>query len=107
MIQFAAHIGKGRSRSGYGGNTPRLTFYITYRLLLFRWYICPMVTTQQISPEQFRARRILAGHKQESLACALGCTRVTINNFERGRTQRILVAKWDDVRRELRLDQAA
>jgi DNA-binding XRE family transcriptional regulator len=60
-----------------------------------------------ISREQFRARRLLADHKQESLAAALGCTRETIQNFESGRTSRMYVVDWAALARELRLDQAA
>lgn len=56
-----------------------------------------------ISPEAFKARRILSGHKQESLARALGCSRSTIRNFERRRVESLYSVRWEDLARELRL----
>lgn len=58
-----------------------------------------------LTPEQFRARRLLAGHKQESLARALRCTTKTIRNYEKGKVKRLYSVRWEDVRRELKLDQ--
>jgi transcriptional regulator with XRE-family HTH domain len=66
-----------------------------------------MVDARRISPEAFRARRILSGHKQESLARALGCSRATVSNFERKRVDSLYSVRWDDLARELGLDKVA
>jgi len=66
-----------------------------------------MVNARMISPEVFRARRILAGHKQESLARALRCSRSTIRNFERRRVASLYSVQWDDLARELQLPNKA
>lgn len=62
-----------------------------------------MVTTRDISPEDFRSKRILANHKQRSLANALKCSRATIQNFESGTTQKLYSVNWEDLARELRI----
>lgn len=64
-----------------------------------------MVSTTNIAPEVFKARRILAGHKQESLARALGCSRASIQNFERRRVSSLYSVQWEDVKRELGIKQ--
>lgn len=71
------------------------------------WYIWVMVDSRMIAPEVFKAQRILAGHKQESLARALGCSRSTIRNFERSRVKALYSVRWDDLARELHLAKAA
>lgn len=65
------------------------------------------MNTRTLPPDVFRAKRILAGHKQESLARALGCSTGTIRNYERGRTRVIYSIRPGDLARELRLDQVA
>lgn len=65
-----------------------------------------MVTSNMISPDAFRARRILAGHKQESLARALGCSRSSVQNFERRRVDRLYSVQWDDLAKELALSSS-
>jgi len=62
-----------------------------------------MVTTREISPEDFKTKRIQAGHKQGSLATALGCSTTTIRNFELRRRKRLYAVHWDDLVRELKL----
>lgn len=66
-----------------------------------------MVDARMISPELFKARRILAGHKQESLARALGVSRSTVRNFEARRVASLYSVRWDDLARELKLQAAA
>lgn len=66
-----------------------------------------MVSTRMISPDTFKSRRIMAGHKQESLARALGCSRTTIQNFERRRVAQLYSVRWDDLARELGLEKTA
>lgn len=66
-----------------------------------------MVDARMISPEDFRARRILAGHKQASLAAALGCSRATVQNFEAKRVASLYSVRWDDLARELQLPAKA
>lgn len=66
-----------------------------------------MVTSKMIPPDVFKARRILSGHKQESLARALNCSTGSIRNFERRRTSRLYSVAWPDLKRELGLEQAA
>jgi len=60
-----------------------------------------IVDSTMISRDEFRRRRRLVDHKQESLAAALHCSSATIRNFEKGRTQRIYSVQWEDLAREL------
>lgn len=64
------------------------------------------ITRNMISPAEFTKRMILAGHKQMSLAKALGCCRQTIGNFQKGRTKTIQ-KEWGALVRELKLDSQA
>lgn len=69
------------------------------------WYIYRMVTAREISPEQFRARRILANHKQSSLAMALHCSEKTIRNFETKKTAALQSVRWEELAKELGIPQ--
>jgi DNA-binding transcriptional regulator YiaG len=65
------------------------------------------VDEKMISPDTFRARRAFVRHKQITLANALGCSIGTIRNFEQGLTKRLYSVRWEDLKRELKLDQVA
>ncbi len=88
---------------GYFGLLAGVTFPVTANVSGEWWYIWLMVTTRDISPEDFKARRILAHHKQDSLAMALNCSSKTIRNYERRRTTRLYSVRWGDLARELKL----
>lgn len=56
-----------------------------------------------ITPQTFKRLRLLAGHKQSSLAEALGCSVATISNFERGLTKRLYSVDFKRLAQELNL----
>lgn len=62
-----------------------------------------MVKPLSLTPKTFRRLRILAGHKQESLAEALGCSVSTISKFERGLTRRLYSVDRKRLAQELNL----
>jgi DNA-binding XRE family transcriptional regulator len=64
-----------------------------------------MVDARKISHADFRARRILSGHKQASLAKALGVSRSTVQNFEAKKVDSLYSVRWEDLARELGLPQ--
>ncbi len=66
-----------------------------------------MVTQEEISPAKLRAGMKATRHKYLSLAAALKCSERTLRNFARGRTRHMYAVQMEDLRRELRLDQAA
>lgn len=57
----------------------------------------------KITKETFKRLRLLAGHKQESLAEALGCSKSTISKFERGLTKRLYSVDNKKLAEELNL----
>lgn len=59
-----------------------------------------------LTAQTFRRLRILAGHKQSSLAEALGCSVTTISNFERGLTKRLYSVDYKILAKELNLTQS-
>lgn len=64
----------------------------------------PMVQRPlNLTRETFRRLRILAGHKQITLAEALGCSVSTISNFERGLTKRLYSVDYKKLAQELNL----
>ena len=56
-----------------------------------------------LTAQTFKRLRILAGHKQASLAEALGCSVTTISNFERGLTKRLYSVDYKRLAQELNL----
>jgi transcriptional regulator with XRE-family HTH domain len=66
-------------------------------------WIAPMVKPLNMTRQTFRRLRILAGHKQESLAMALGCSVSTISKFERGITKQLYSIDYKALAQELNL----
>lgn len=66
-----------------------------------------MVTTEDISPEVLKEKRLLSKHKQTTLAAAVKCSTSTIANFECGRTHRMYAVDLEALSRELGLKRAA
>lgn len=65
-----------------------------------------MVTTRDITPADFKAKRLLANHKQATLAAAIGCSEKTVRNFETERTDAMYSVMWESLARELKLKPA-
>ena len=62
-----------------------------------------VVTSQMISADRFRALRLLARHKQSTLALALGCSERSLRDFEKEKTGALYCVNWADLVRELRI----
>jgi len=65
-----------------------------------------MVTQEMVSPLQLKAAMKATRHKFLSLATALKCSDRTLRDFASGRRRAMYAVQMDDLKRELRLDQA-